>query len=111
MKLERTSADLDSVVFSHDGAYAFLLFDEPRLSHPIGDVTSVREVPRVELMRYLTDPVILLDSPPVIGAEVPGQTRVFVSQDHPDGRLTFVDWLTGEVQTVTGFELNSRTQN
>ena len=34
--------------------------------------------------------------------------RVFVGQDHPDGRISFIDWTTGAVQSVTGFELNSR---
>jgi hypothetical protein len=31
-----------------------------------------------------------------------------VGQDHPDGRLSFIDWETGAVQSVTGFDLNSR---
>lgn len=111
MKLERTAGDLDRVVFSREGGYAFLLYDERALRYPVGEQTAVREIHRVELSRFLTNPIILLDSAPIFGAVVPGQTRVFVSQDHLDGRLTFVDWRTGEVQTVTGFELNSRIQN
>ena len=41
-------------------------------------------------------------------------TRVLVirqklfGQEHPDGRISFIDWETGEVESVTGFELNSR---
>lgn len=111
LKLERTSADIDEVVFSRDGKFAFLLFDDPQPSFPVADQQAVREVHRVDLPRFLTNPIILLDSAPIAGAPVPGQTRVFIAQDHPDGRLTFIDWRTGDVQTVTGFELNSRIRN
>ena len=111
LKLERTAADIDDVVFSADGKFAFLLINEPFLRYPVAGQLSVREVHRIDLARFLTNPIILLDSAPIAGAAVPGQTRVFVSQDHPDGRLTFIDWLTSDVQTVTGFELNSRIRN
>jgi hypothetical protein len=33
---------------------------------------------------------------------------VFVGQAHPDGRVSFIDWKTLGVESVTGFELNSR---
>jgi hypothetical protein len=42
-----------------------------------------------------------------VGA-VSSSERAFVGQDHPDGRISFVDYETNLVQTVTGFELNSR---
>jgi hypothetical protein len=34
--------------------------------------------------------------------------RVFVSQEHPEGRISFINWETGVVESVTGFELNGR---
>ena len=34
-----------------------------------------------------------------------GAGKGFVAQAHPDGRITFVDSKTGEVRTITGFEL------
>ena len=37
---------------------------------------------------------------------LPQAGAVAVTQDHPSGRITFVNVLTGEAKTVTGFELN-----
>ena len=51
---------------------------------------------------------IELGSPPTSVGTVPGSQRAFVGQDHPDGRISFIDYQTNSVQTVTGFELNSR---
>ena len=34
--------------------------------------------------------------------------RVFVSQQHPEGRISFIHWETGAIESVTGFELNGR---
>ncbi len=39
---------------------------------------------------------------------MPGSQQVFVGQEHPDGRITFVDWQTNAIRSVTGFELNRR---
>jgi hypothetical protein len=39
---------------------------------------------------------------------IPATQRAFVGQDHPEGRITFIDEATGALQSVTGFELNSR---
>jgi hypothetical protein len=36
---------------------------------------------------------------------VPESDKIFVSQDHHSGRITFVDAYEG-TQTITGFELN-----
>ena len=37
---------------------------------------------------------------------LPQAGAVAVTQDHPSGRITFIDVVTGEAKTVTGFELN-----
>jgi hypothetical protein len=34
--------------------------------------------------------------------------RAFVSQVHPEGRITFIDLQEGAEQTVTGFELSGK---
>lgn len=46
-----------------------------------------------------------LASEPIAAGIVAGADRGFVAQKHPDGRITFVDFKTGEVRTLTGFEL------
>ena len=33
--------------------------------------------------------------------------QAFVAQDHPQGRVTFIDPATGLVRTITGFELGA----
>ncbi len=49
-----------------------------------------------------------LASPPIAVGVVEGAKRAFVAQQHPDGRLTFIDLDTGVARTLTGFELSSR---
>lgn len=51
---------------------------------------------------------ISLGSPPISLGAVPRSEKVFVSQEHPDGRITFIDWTEETTESVTGFELNSR---
>lgn len=46
-----------------------------------------------------------LASEPIAAGIVAGADRGYVAQKHPDGRITFVDFKTGEVRTLTGFEL------
>jgi hypothetical protein len=49
-----------------------------------------------------------LASPPIAVGVVAGAKRAFIAQEHPDGRLTFIDLDTGVARTLTGFELSSR---
>jgi hypothetical protein len=46
-----------------------------------------------------------LASRPIATGIVAGANRGFVAQEHPDGRISFVDFDDGEVRTLTGFEL------
>jgi hypothetical protein len=110
LKLQITDVTPSQVAFVPDGSYAFMLFNADSVPHR-ADLDFVREVHRIESARFLVSPIIKLDSPPVSVGPVPGQSRMFVAQDHPDGRLTLVDWNTAEIETITGFELNSRIRN
>lgn len=49
-----------------------------------------------------------LASPPIAVGIVPAAKRGFVAQQHPEGRITFLDLDTGLARTLTGFELASR---
>jgi hypothetical protein len=43
---------------------------------------------------------------------VPKSERIFINQEHPDGRITFIDYKTNDrPRTVTGFALNSRIRD
>lgn len=51
---------------------------------------------------------IELGSPPAAIGILPDSNKIFVSQRHPLGRVSFIDITTGQVRTVTGFDLNSQ---
>ncbi len=40
--------------------------------------------------------------------ERPDAGNAFISQRHALGRVSFIDIATGDVRTITGFDLNSR---
>jgi hypothetical protein len=46
-----------------------------------------------------------LASLPISAGIVAGAGRGYVAQQHPDGRITFLNLSTGEARTITGFEL------
>jgi len=49
-----------------------------------------------------------LESPPLSAGVVPAAGRAYIAQSHPEGRITFVSLDTGELQSLTGFELAAR---
>ncbi len=51
---------------------------------------------------------IELSSPPIASGIVASARRAFVAQQHPEGRLTFIDLDDGKVRTLTGFELDAK---
>jgi hypothetical protein len=74
------------------------------------DPTNVHEIQKIEAKSFLVQP-IALGSPPISLGSVPQSKRVFVNQEHPDGRITFIDWETNATRTITGFTLNSRIRD
>ena len=56
----------------------------------------------------LTVDELPLASPPIAAGVVDGARRAYVAQQHPEGRITFVDLDTGAARTLTGFELSAR---
>jgi len=104
VKLQVTPTQLGPIAMVPDGSFLFILFRD--------DPNAVKEVQRVSLQSFLVDPIIQLENPPISIGTVPTGT-VFVNLEHPDGRMTFIDWnepLT-KLKTVTGFELNSRIRD
>jgi hypothetical protein len=51
---------------------------------------------------------IRLASEPLAAAVMPDVGRGFVAQSHPEGRITFIDLVSGDPRTITGFELGSK---
>jgi YVTN family beta-propeller protein len=101
-KLQITSADVSSLAITPDGTRAFVVVRDP------GPQTAVRLVQRITLASFIVEDFVL-GSPPVSLAVLAQSTkRVFVSQEHPEGRISFIQWETGLIESVTGFELNGR---
>lgn len=51
---------------------------------------------------------ISLPSPPIAAGVLADNGIAFVAQQHPEGRITFINLETAEVETLTGFELSGR---
>lgn len=100
-KLETVPAEPGEFVYSDDGERLYLLLDDP--------AQNVREVQIINMRSFRTD-ALRLGSPPEHIGLIPndgGDPRVYVSQEHPVGRMTFINEVSGDVKTVTGFQLNS----
>lgn len=104
VKLQSTSTELGPVAMVPDGSFLFILFRN--------DSLELREIHRVSLASFLVDPILQLENPPVSVGIAPASHSVFINLEHPDGRMTFLDWQDpSQLKTVTGFELNSRIRN
>jgi hypothetical protein len=51
---------------------------------------------------------IALSSPPIAAGVLSEYGAAFVAQQHPEGRITFINLETGETETLTGFELSGK---
>lgn len=98
-RLQLTPAEVGPFALVPGGTHAFVLLRD--------DSRRVSLAQRITLAS-LTIQDLALGSPPVSVGAVPATERAFIGQDHPEGRITFVDWNTGAQQSITGFELNSR---
>lgn len=101
-KLFTTQADPNPFIITPDSSNAFVLLRD--------DKASIRGVQRVSLESFIQASFSLGSPPSSIAALSVKTGKVFVGQVYPEGRISFINWLTDEVQTVTGFALNGRIQ-
>ncbi|MCG3173744.1 MAG: hypothetical protein GMKNLPBB_01945 [Myxococcota bacterium] len=95
--LERLTSDVKSWVFSPDGArLALLIPSKDAFEVQLADMRSLLKVSSVRFQ----------SNPEFMGA-LPGSRWVYITHKHPAGRITFMHFDTGEVRTITGFDLNS----
>jgi hypothetical protein len=85
-----------SVAVAPDGAHALIAAGD--------DGTGIYELV-VASMPSLDVQILPLASLPIAAGVVAGANRGYVAQTYPDGRITFIDFATGEARTLTGFEL------
>jgi hypothetical protein len=95
-KLMVTQSDPNLSVTTPKAPYAFLTFQ--------GESTTVQ---RLDMDSLQVSSIVLGSVPSSLGV-VSAAQRVFVNQKYSEGRLTFIDWSTLEMKTVTGYELNSK---
>jgi hypothetical protein len=101
-KLITTPADPNPFVITPDSSNAFVLLRD--------DKAPTRAVQRIALDSFVTADFSLGSPPSSIAALSTATKKVFVGQVYPEGRISFINWETDVVQTVTGFALNGRIQ-
>jgi DNA-binding beta-propeller fold protein YncE len=99
-KIETVDAEPGEFAFSEEGNRLYLILSDK--------ARDVRQVEIVHLDSFRTESLRLGSLPEHVGT-IPndGSPKIYISQEHPVGRMTFIDEVSGEVRTVTGFELNS----
>jgi hypothetical protein len=98
-KIVGTDAPPIAVAFSPDGANAVIA---------TRDTTNLRYGVYLVHLDDLEETLVALPSPPLAAGIVPLANSAFVSQAHPEGRITFVNLDDGRFKTLTGFELAGR---
>jgi hypothetical protein len=78
-----------------------------------GLVTTRQDSPAIYAVYLARMPSLQVDrielaSPPIATGILPELGLGFVAQEHPEGRITFIDLETAEPETLTGFELATR---
>lgn len=96
-KIVATEAQPTAVATTNDRAIVAERNDTARIYG-----AYLARMPQLMVERYA------LASPPIAVGMVPAAKRAFVAQEHPEGRLTFIDLESGVARTLTGFELSSR---
>jgi hypothetical protein len=100
-KLQTVEAKPGVVLFTPDGGRAVVLLRD--------DDAGVRRVDLVDLRTFIVE-ALDLGSPPEGAGYVDATAKIFVSQEHPTGRITFID-PAGNVETVTGYRLNDAVKD
>ena len=95
-KLQNAEVPPLSILFTPSGDRAVILLRD--------DDRGVQRVDYVDLNNFLVR-AISLGSPPDGAGYVAATDKIFVSQDHPLGRITFIE-PDGDIRTITGFELD-----
>lgn len=88
---------------------AMVAIDDTRALVTVSDVASNVHVAYLVRMPELTVDAVELASQPLEQASgiVREANQAFVAQQHPEGRITFIDLDSGEQHTLTGFELST----
>ncbi len=104
--LQTTTIDPSQFAITPDSSSAFVLLRD--------DKASIRKAQEISLANFSTRDFPLGSPPSSIAALSSAVHKVFIGQEYSEGRISFIDWITGpdtgSVQSVTGFALNGRIQ-
>lgn len=99
-KLQITPVDTGSMAFAAAANRAYVSLDG-------GDAPgAIKQLQSIELDTGVVRSLPLGSPPDAVGV-LPDASVAFVAQRHPLGRVSFIDITSGDVRTVTGFDLNS----
>jgi hypothetical protein len=98
-RIEGTDARLTAVALSPQSDRA-VLTERDDATQIFG--AWIARMPSLAADRYA------LASPPIAAGIVAGARRAWIAQQHPEGRITFIDLDGGTARTLTGFELSAR---
>ncbi len=97
-KLQVTSVDPGAFVFSTESPRAYVLLNagvDQSITHVLNLETGIVKEQ-------------IMSSPPQSLGVLPQAESVFINQEHPLGRVSFIHLQTDAMRTLTGFDLNSR---
>ena len=98
-KLQTTPAQPAGLIFRDDGRAGYVL---------LSDID--RRVAQIQVMQLDAFDVTAYDlgSPPEAVGVLPTSERIFTTQTHSEGRISFIDYEGGRIETVSGYSLNER---
>lgn len=98
--LQLTKAEPGAFSFTGDGAKGYMILSG----------LGIRQAQIMDLRASGGARVIEMElsSAPTSLGLMRDEQHAYIAQDHPDGRITFLDTATDESITITGFELNSQ---
>lgn len=91
-----------SALWPNEPQRLYMIFEEDGA----GSADSLRDVLRLDLGSFSSETFRVPSMPEGIG-RIDGADRIFVNQEHPQGRLTFIEVASDRRQTVTGYQLNA----
>lgn len=86
------------LVFTTDGTHAVVTLRD--------DTRRIFRAEVADLATLVIQPRALASAPQFAGP-LPGGGRVWITQVHPAGRISFLDTITGALRTATGYYLNA----
>jgi hypothetical protein len=97
VKFQQIPAEPGQLLLTPDGDFGFLLLRD--------DGLGIKRTEVIDLSSFIVDS-LELGSPPTAAGYASNTDKVFLAQEHPAGRITFVGVHDDTVKTVTGYALN-----